>query len=130
MSTTNAITHPNGQTTVVGSTVQFTDDDGVTHAGIVIALYWEDEHRLNLHVYPPLGGAGRTVIGAPLDKVDVTTPTPGTWRPLPIAAAPVAEFPVAQFVDAVKPIVETAAAMAVEDALKQRDQSAIEGSRL
>ena len=115
MTKESTIHQPSGITVHVGTTVQYIPGTGVVHAALVTSIREGeiDGHgdAMELRVFD--GGIGRTICGV----YPMGSTWPGQtvgWQPVPATTAPVvAEFPLRDFVDQLKPIAEAAAVSAL-----------------
>lgn len=130
--TNNTISTPSGPVTI-GSPVQYINEKAHVFAATILAwIVAGDQTTVTVRVWEP-SGANYVVTGLTLSKADVVN-EPNTWRPLPLPPVSVAEFPVALFVDTVKPLIEVAAsdaakfAVAAEFDARQPVKNAPEGA--
>lgn len=99
---------------VIGSPVQYISPKGNVFAATLLAIR---DQTATLRVYEP-SGANYTVTGVQMTFDDLVQ-IPGTWRALPLPPVGVAELPVQQFVEALKPLVEAAVEACVDDRLQK-----------
>ena len=97
----------------IGSPVQFLDKTGVVMAALVVGMQPVNETidlgmAFTLRVFESKGG--HYIVTGVLQAIDGQD-AGDVWRPLPTSVT----FPVTAFVDNLKPLVDAAAQMAVED---------------
>lgn len=116
---------------VVGSPVQYIHRINQPVPALVVLVNGPDAdypNTVNLLVFGPphLAGVPQTptlMLHVKQEDPDATVAESAVFRPLPIPAAPVAEFPLSLFVETVKPLIEEAARMRVEEILAERSSS-------
>lgn len=107
----------------IGSPVQYIDGMGNIRPAILVDVSVDQQagRRANLIVFDRQAATIiRLETGILELEPDATVLRPDRWRALPLPPAPVAEFPVQQFIELVKPLIEEAARMRVEEMLAEQ----------